>query len=169
MRGGSNLDPAHGALEAATRIDSRDARRRCYFTALLPARRPGSEHEAPPIAIDSPAMGDKTKWAGPRYRQPDTQLRVWGIRCPEIDEKTGRVREDQPGDYGAAFEVHIGASADRTYAVDGSDVDRDLFMAMLEIAKVRQLKRIARALEKTAGLQHDEPEDPLDPMKPKET
>lgn len=102
------------------------------------------------------------------YSQPSVRLRVWGIDCPELDPTTGSPVSEQRGDYGIDFDLHIGAPADKAYEINGV-VDRNVFMTTLEIAKVRQMKRIARALEKLAGLEHDEPEDYTVPKNPKET
>ena|ERR1051325_5309971 len=103
----------------------------------------------------------------PLYRQPFARLRVWGISCPHIDAQTGHVNLEHEPDFGTEFDVYPGAPADRRYGLCG-EVDHEVFMATLELAKVRQLKRIARALEKMAGIEHDEPADPTRPMKPKE-
>jgi len=109
-------------------------------------------------------MADK-----PLYRQPEVRVRVWGISASEINRDTGHTLEEQRGDMGTSFEVNVGAPSEQAYAVDGFVTEREIFMATLQFANTRQLNRIARALEKLAGLEHDEPADWLDVMKPKET
>ena len=88
---------------------------------------------------------------------PTARLTVFGIQGPELNRETGGRRNDQPPDIGIDFDVHHGATEGRQYDINGEH-DRNLFMATLEMAKVRQLQRIARALEKLAGLrnEHDE-------------
>jgi len=105
---------------------------------------------------------------GPHYPQPALRLSIWGIQAPDVDPETGQAAKEQRGDYGTVFDLHPGAPPGLRYVVDG-EVDREMFIAMLKIAEVRQLKRIARALEKANGLEHDEPEDSLDPMPLRET
>jgi hypothetical protein len=99
---------------------------------------------------------------GKERQQPracSARLTVHGITGPDLTEARIPARNQLPDD-GLTLDLFDGAASEEDrYAWDAGSTDREMFMAMLEMAKVKQLMRIANALEKLAGIETKDPEE----------
>jgi hypothetical protein len=92
-----------------------------------------------------------------RPRGCSARLTVHGITGPDLTE-AGIPAKVQAPDEGLTLDVFAGAASEDRYEWDAGSTDREMFMAMLEMAKVKQIMRIANALEKLAGIETKDPE-----------